>query len=73
VGEEYLIFNIILHAKSEQNVIGIDFVHQNQLKTGFSLKIYLLQFMSGELGCNIYFLFEQQAFNGLLKVIGKQK
>ena len=25
------------------------------------------------LGCNIYFLFEKQAFNGLFKVIGIQK
>ena len=32
--------------------------------------MYLLQFVPVSLDCNIYFIFEKQAFNGLLKVIG---
>ena len=39
----------------------------------FSLRNILLQFFAGAMDCSIYFLFEKQAFNGLLKVIGIQK
>ena len=43
---------------------------KNPLKLVLSLRNILLQFVSGAFGCNIYFLFEKQAFNGLIKVIG---
>ena len=62
-GIEYLTFDILLHAKSEQKVIN--FVYQ---KSGFSqINILIIIYCLVCLYCNIYFLLEKKAFNGLLK------
>ena len=49
-------------------------VFKNLLKTGFSIRNILLQFVSGVYFFLVigYFLFEKEAVNGLLKVIGIQ-
>ena len=62
VGVEYLTFDILSQAKSEQKLI-------------FHQEIYLLQFISGLFGFYIiyFFLFEKPAFNGLLKLSGIQR
>ena len=65
-------FDILLHAKSEKkklsNWICTPIIFKNPIKTCF----YIKKFMSGAFGLYIYFLFEKQAFNGLLKVIDIQ-
>ena len=66
VGVEYLTFDILLHVKSKQNVIGNSFctpiIFQNPLQTGFSL-----QFVTGVfkiwIAICICFLFEKQVFH----------
>ena len=45
---------------------------KNPLKTDF-LRIYYHSLCLMCLDCKIYFLFEKQAFNGLLKISGIQK
>ena len=61
VGVEHLAFNVLFNTKS--------------LKPGFSIRNILLQ-ITICVGCVWivigYFLFEKEAFNGLLKVIGIQ-
>ena len=51
VGVEFLAFNVLLHTKSEQKVIGNKFcapiIFKNSLKIGFSKINILLQFVSG--------------------------
>jgi hypothetical protein len=54
VGEGYLTFDNLLYTKSEQKAIGNLFctpiIFTNPLKTGFSLKNLLLNFVSGVFG-----------------------
>ena len=64
MGVEYLTFNVLLHAKTQQKVVG-HYIFKNPLKPGFSILI-----MSGVLDCNKIFLIRKTGFNGLLKVIG---
>ena len=76
MGVDYLPFDILLNAKSEK-VIGNTFctpiIFKNPLKTCFFIKKYTFYNLRRvRFDCNIYFLFEKQAFNGLLKVIGIQ-
>ena len=77
VGEEFLAFNVLLHTKSRQQVIGNWFcttiIFKNPLKTGFSIRnipiticVVRVWIVTG------YFLFEKQTFDGLLKIIGIQ-
>ena len=68
---EILAFNVLLHIKSKQKVIGNWFcapiIFKNPLNTGFST------ICVGRVCIVIrYFLFEKHAFNGLLKVISIQ-
>ena len=71
---EYLTFYILLHATSEQkrksNYFCTLIIFKSLLKTGFSLRKILITILCQVcLDCNVYFLFEKQAFSGLLKVI----
>ena len=70
---KFLAFNVLINPKSKQKMIGNWFceliIFKNMLKPGFSIRNILLQFLSGVFG---YFLFDRQAFIGLLKVIGIQ-
>ena len=53
MGVEFLAFNVLLCIKSEQKVIGNWFCtnnHKKCLKTGYSIKNILLQFVSGVFG-----------------------
>ena len=70
VGVQYLTFEILLHAKSEQKVIGNQFCTPILIKASFGLRNMLLTICIGCVWIVIYFLFEKQAFYGLLKVIG---
>ena len=47
-------------------------IFKNPLKTMFSIRNKLLQFVLGVWIVDGYFLFEKETFNGLLKVIGIQ-
>ena len=74
---EFLTFNILLYTKSVPNVIGDWFctpkMFKNPIKTGFSVRNILFTICFWCLWIvNEYFLFEKQAFHGLLKVIGIQ-
>ena len=76
VGVEFLAFIVLLHTKSEQKVIGNWFytpiIFKNSLKTCFFNKKYSFAICVGCVMIVIgYFLFEKEALNGLLKVIGK--
>ena len=66
VGVIFLAFNVLLHTKSEQKVIGNCFcttiTFNDPLKTGFSIINLLLCWAC--LNVIGYFLFEKQAFNG---------
>ena len=68
------LFNILLCIKSEQKVIGnwfrapILIIFKKKLKTGFSKRTLLLQFVSG-----VIFLIRITGFYGLFKVSGIQK
>ena len=48
--------------------VGVEYpiIFKNPLKTCFSLRNILLPFVSGAFGLLFIFLFEKQAFNGLL-------
>ena len=60
VGVIFLAFNVLLHTKSEQKVIGNCFcttiTFNDPLKIGFSIINLLLQFMLGMFECNRIFL-----------------
>ena len=69
VGVEYLTFDILLIAKSNQKGIGNQFcssiILKNSLKTGFSLRNIgtYCNLCRVSLDCNKYFLFVKQALN----------
>ena len=54
VGVEFLAFNILLRIRSEQKVLVNLFcapiIFKNTLKTGFSIRNILIQFVSGVFG-----------------------
>ena len=66
LGVKFLAFNVSLHNKSEQKVIGNGFfapiIVKNPLKTGFSIKNILLQFISGVFGLKYIFLIRKTSF-----------
>ena len=76
---EFLTFNVLIHTKSEQKVLGNWFwapiIFKNPVKTRFSIRLrnIFLQFVSGVFWCNKIFLIRKPGFYGLLKVIGIQK
>ena len=77
VGVKFLAFNVLLHTKFEQKVIGIRFcapiIFNNSFKTQFFIRNILITICVKRVWIVIrYFLFEKQATNGLLKVIGIQ-
>ena len=72
-GVDFITFNVLLHTKSEQKVIGKCFVHlyfSKSVKNRFFNKKYTFTIYVERLWIVIgYFLFEKQAFDGLLKVM----
>ena len=67
MGVEFLAFNVLLHTKSEQKVIGNWFcetiIFKNPSKPNFHICVERVWIVIR------YFLFEKQTLNGLLKVI----
>ena len=68
-------FNILLHTKSEQKVIGNSFcapiIFKKSFKNLFFNKKYTFTICVWRVWIVIgYILFEKQTYNGLLKVIG---
>ena len=69
VGVEFITFNVLLHTKSEQKVIGNWFctliILKNSLKPGFQEELALEAYLN----CNK----KNRLINGLIKVIGIQE